>query len=141
LMDADDSWRLVDASDGNRGKQECGLSSSYTMTRDVPGSIAPNQPVRLRFRVRDGSGQPVVLEPYLGMRGHLALRRDDGTVFTHLHPGGSASMAAMQLSVLRSEGKLPLTAAFGKNDPICQLPLMTSGEQEWLRGASPDTSS
>ena len=83
-----------------------------------------------------------MLEPYLGMRGHLALRREDGSVFTHLHPGGSASMAAMQLSVLRSEGKAKLDAAFGKNDPYCQLPPMTAGEQEWLRGnASTDISS
>ena len=84
--------------------------------------------------MRDANGQPAVLQPYLGMRGHLALRRDDGSVFTHLHPGGSASMAAMELSVLRSEGKLPLTAAFGADDPICRLPAMAPGEQLWLGG-------
>ena len=100
-----------------------------------------NHPVRLLFTVLDTQNQPVILEPYLGMRGHLALRREDGAVFTHLHPGGSASMAAMQLSVLRTEGKLPLQAAFGADDPVCQLPAMTPGEQEWLRGASTDTSS
>ena len=51
-------------------------------------------------------------------------------------------MAAMQLSVLRSEGKLPLKVEPGANDPICQLPPMTEGEQEWLRGsASTDASS
>src|SRR5262249_48290588 len=74
------------------------------------------------------------LEPYLGMRGHLALRRDDGSVFTHLHPGGSASMAAMQLAVFRIEGKLPLKAAFGADDPICEIPAVTAREQAWLDG-------
>jgi len=75
------------------------------------------------------------------MRGHLALRRDDGAVFTHLHPGGSASMASMQLSVLRTEGKLPLLAAFGADDPICQLPAASLGESEWLQGrVEPDAS-
>ena len=112
------------------------------MTWSCPEPAVPDRPVRLLFTVRDAQDQPVMLEPYLGMRGHLVLRREDGSVFTHLHPGGSASMAAMQLSVLRSEGKLPLNAAFGQDDPICQLPLMAAGEQEWLRGsASTDTSS
>ena len=50
-------------------------------------------------------------------------------------------MAAMLLSELRFEGKLPLKAAFGENDPLCQLPAMGPGEQPWLRGiASSDTS-
>ena len=106
------------------------------MTWLAPDRIVANQPVALRFTVRDADGRRVAPEPYLGMRGHLALRRDDGSVFTHLHPGGSASMAAMQLSVLRAEGKVPLTAAFGKNDPLCQLPAASPGEQAWLNGST-----
>jgi hypothetical protein len=104
------------------------------MTRLAPERIAPNEPVSLRFTVRDTAGQSVLFEPYLGMKGHLTLRRDDGSVFTHLHPGGSASMAAMQLSVLRTEGKLPLTAAFGSEDPYCQLPAASARDQQWLNG-------
>ena len=49
-------------------------------------------------------------------------------------------MAAMQLSVLRTEGKLPLTAAFGEDDPRCQLPALSPVEQEWLQGASAEAS-
>jgi hypothetical protein len=50
-------------------------------------------------------------------------------------------MAAMLLSELRYEGKIPLKAAFGEDDPLCQLPAMGSGEQPWLRGiGSSDTS-
>src|SRR5262249_30302149 len=93
-----------------------------------------NQQISLKFAVLDSNSQPVDVEPYLGMRGHLALRREDGAVFTHLHPGGSASMAAMQLSVLRADGKLPLTAAFGGDDPLCQLPMPLAGELAWLAG-------
>ena len=70
------------------------------------------------------------------MRGHLVLARDNGSVFTHLHPGGTASMAAMQLSTLRAEGKLPLRAAFGEAEPICRLPDNPPGEQPWLSGNS-----
>jgi hypothetical protein len=139
--DPDDSWRIAKTFDAGRQDLESPLAEDYTMTWLGHPPLAPNQPVSLRFAVRDASGRPVLLEPYLGMRGHLALRRDDGSVFTHLHPGGTAAMAAMQLAVLRAEGKLPLEAAFGADDPICQLPPASPGEQAWLRGnASADLS-
>src|SRR5205085_10392759 len=125
LFDSDDSWKITSPSEGS--SRQCRLGTNYTMTWSCPEPAVPNRPVRLLFTVRDAQDEPVMLEPYLGMRGHLALRREDGSVFTHLHPGGSASMAAMQLSVLRSEGKAKLDAAFGKNDPYCQLPPMSSG--------------
>ena len=32
----------------------------------------------------------------MGMLGHVAVTNDDGSVFAHLHPSGSISMAAMQ---------------------------------------------
>jgi hypothetical protein len=140
--DADDSWLSDGPSEANQSKRECRLGSEYTMAWSAPDRAAANQPIRLSFTVRDASGRPAVLQPYLGMRGHLALRREDGAVFTHLHPGGSASMASMELSMLRSEGKLPLTAAFGADDPICQLPAIAPGEQIWLGGnLTSDTSS
>jgi len=31
------------------------------------------------------------------MLGHAVIRRDDGSVFTHLHPAGTISMAAQQI--------------------------------------------
>src|SRR5262249_35401787 len=110
-LDQDDSWRVASDMGTCRG-DEYRLSPALTMRWIGPERILVNQPVTLQFRIRDASGQPAALEPYLGMRGHLALRREDGSVFTHLHPGGSASMAAMQLAVYRIEGKLPLKAAF-----------------------------
>jgi len=133
--DPDDSWR-VNPGAANSANPQCRLSPECTMTWLLPGPLVVNQSVNLRFKVRGPDDQPVALEPYLGMRGHLALRRDDGAVFTHLHPGGSASMAAMQLAVLRAEGKAPLFAAFGANDPFCQLPAPDPGETAWLRGSS-----
>lgn len=134
--DPDDSWRIGPATGDKPARNVSRLPAGHTMTWTPPERMVQNQPERLRFAVRDAEGLPVSLEPYLGMRGHLALRRDDGTVFTHLHPGGSASMAAMQLSVLRADGKLPLNAAFGGDDPICQLPAPTAGEQGWLGGTA-----
>jgi hypothetical protein len=50
----------------------------------------------LRFAVRDGAGANVDVEPYMGMAAHLLVASLDGSVFAHLHPSGSISMAAMQ---------------------------------------------
>lgn len=50
----------------------------------------------LRFVVRDGSGAPATVEPYMGMAAHVVIASRDGSVFAHLHPSGSISMAALQ---------------------------------------------
>ena len=51
----------------------------------------------LSFVVRDPSGDPAVLEPYMGMISHAALTRDDGSVFVHLHPAGTISMGSLSV--------------------------------------------
>ncbi len=132
--DEDDSLRVAPAFAISSATRECRLAPDLAMTWLAPERVVQNQPIQLRFAVSDANRRSVSLEPYLGMRGHLALRKDDGSVFTHLHPGGTASMAAMQLSTLRTEGKLPLKAAFRAEEPICELPALGPGEQEWLRG-------
>ena len=50
----------------------------------------------LTFVASDADGSPVPLEPYMGMLGHAAVTNVDGSVFAHLHPAGSISMAALQ---------------------------------------------
>jgi hypothetical protein len=50
----------------------------------------------LRFRVQNAAGAGVSVEPYMGMAAHLVVVSRDGSVFAHLHPSGSISMAAMQ---------------------------------------------
>ena len=50
----------------------------------------------LRFEVRDATGAAIDVEPYMGMAAHLLIASRDGSVFAHLHPSGSISMAAMQ---------------------------------------------
>jgi hypothetical protein len=130
---ADDSWRVA-AELGACQARDCRLSAGWVMTSLIPERILANQPVTLHFTVHDADSRAAALEPYLGMRGHLALRRNDGSVFTHLHPGGSASMAAMQLAVYRIEGKLPLKAAYGADEPLCQLPAATEQDQRWIGG-------
>ena len=50
----------------------------------------------LRFSVQDATGAVLNVEPYMGMAAHLVVASVDGSVFAHLHPSGSISMAAMQ---------------------------------------------
>ena len=52
-----------------------------------------------KFKVEDRDGNPAKdLQPYMGMAGHAEFVSSDRTVFAHIHPAGSASMAALELA-------------------------------------------
>lgn len=72
------------------------LRSSVALTAGVE---AP-----LTFSITDKSGRPVSLEPYIGMAGHAVVARDDGSVFVHLHPSGTISMASQMAITMRNPG-------------------------------------
>jgi hypothetical protein len=53
----------------------------------------------LRFRVLDGQGKPAAdMQPYMGMAAHAVVIRSDASVFAHVHPAGSISMASFDLA-------------------------------------------
>jgi hypothetical protein len=61
--------------------------------------LVANTAMVFKFKVEDGDGNPAKdMEPYMGMAGHAEFVSRDMTVFAHIHPAGSASMAALDLA-------------------------------------------
>jgi hypothetical protein len=65
----------------------------------APGALKANVPSEFKFSVQDKDGKPAHdLQPYMGMAGHAEFVRSDFSVFAHIHPAGSVSMAALELA-------------------------------------------
>jgi hypothetical protein len=110
--DPDDSWTVRAATPGALSVP---LGDGTTMRWERGAAAAPIRagvPAPLRFTVRDSAGAIVPVQDYMGMRAHAVIMRDDGSVFIHLHPNGTASMAAQQAFELRERGdSIPGTLA------------------------------
>ncbi|MVM29450.1 hypothetical protein GO755_05360 [Spirosoma sp. HMF4905] len=111
--DIDDSWLLtepmgVKASAVNIPHLDndmivCGKPGASSKLADGSTMIWMDKPSQileagklysLKFAVADAQGKATALEPYLGMGGHAVILRSDGSVYIHLHPVGTYSMAA-----------------------------------------------
>ena len=75
------------------------LPDGYTMVWDKPATLTATTAYNLHFRLLGPDGKPATgMQPYMGMTGHAAFVKDDGTVFAHTHPEGSAAMAALDIA-------------------------------------------
>jgi TRAP-type C4-dicarboxylate transport system permease small subunit len=75
------------------------LPDGYVMVWDRPSTLTANAGYAFRFRLLDAQGKPAAdMQPYMGMAGHAAFVKTDGTVFAHTHPEGSAAMSALMLA-------------------------------------------
>lgn len=125
--DSDDSWFMAAAvPEAHTAVFTFRDGSTLTWERG-PNPLRQQEERELTFVAREADGSAMPLEPYMGMPGHVAVTRDDGTVFVHLHPSGSISMAALQkfqgdaratpgsdvhTSHARNEGRLEIPYAF-----------------------------
>ncbi len=120
--DPDDAW-----SEGFEGSGDVRrLGDGSTMTWDRGRApIVVDQEAPLRFTVTDPAGRPAVLEPFMGMAGHLMLTRDDGAVFVHIHPAGTVSLAAAETFALREPGDT-IRGRLG-----ARITALEKGRREW----------
>ncbi|MBZ5602661.1 MAG: hypothetical protein LAO79_10180 [Acidobacteriia bacterium] len=81
---------------GVRGESPDGAHIEWV--RDA-SPIKSRQASIFKFRLVDKNGKPVEDEElYMGMLGHAAFVKNDGSVFAHVHPSGSVPMAALALA-------------------------------------------
>jgi hypothetical protein len=89
------------------------------------GPLAANAAMVFKFKVEDKDGNPAKdLEPYMGMAGHAEFVSSDMSVFAHIHPAGSASMAALELANGVPNGNEAITGDHAMPDgmPASELP-------------------
>ena len=77
--------------------------SSIVWEADSKKSLMAGQIYDLKFSVVASDGKEAVLQPYLGMMGHIAVVKTDGSVYIHLHPTGTVSSTSVDVMQKRIE--------------------------------------
>lgn len=97
-LDRDDSWLAAGPAVPGRVAE---VGDGLRMVFAHAGRLAAGREVALRFFLTAEDGATLPLQLYMGMNGHCVVRRRDGSVFTHLHPSGTVSMAASEIAETR----------------------------------------
>jgi len=77
------------------------LEDGYRMVweHEKTKPISAKEVMLYSFSILGPDGKPVTdLEPYMGMGGHAEFIKLDGSVFAHIHPSGSVSMASVAVA-------------------------------------------
>ncbi len=115
----------------NTPEQRFRLSDGYTMVWRQPPALIPKAPVDFRFSLLDPQGKPAGdMALYMGMLGHAAFVKTDGSVFAHIHPTGTVSMAAFMMANPQAQS----AATSGGGMAMSNMPGMVMNE-----GALPNT--
>jgi hypothetical protein len=113
LSGDDSAWsgRVLDAGASEKESIAAQLGDGGSLVWERPsGAIAANTALDLKFKVLDKDGKPAKdVEPYMGMAGHAEIVSSDFSVFAHIHPAGSVSMAALELANAAPENKVVIT--------------------------------
>jgi hypothetical protein len=81
------------------GEQRFRLPDGYAMVWNRPDTLTAKSPAEFRFKLIDPEGNPPQdMALYMGMLGHAAFVKTDGTAFAHIHPTGTVSMAAFMMA-------------------------------------------
>jgi hypothetical protein len=109
--DADDAWYAGDATPDRHIRLADGAVMQIALgtgdtggTGGTEGTIRAGEETSIRVAVRDSAGRPAQLQPYLGMAAHGVVTRLDGSVYIHLHPMGTVTMAAQDAFLARDRG-------------------------------------
>lgn len=122
VPDPDDSFIDSGIMGGLSGGTDSELGDSRVMHWDFEGKPVSGRETTLRFKVLQPDGSLAKLEAYMGMLGHAAVLREDGAVFTHLHPAGSLSVAAQQVFQIRAGEKPSRRITPEMMEKLCQPP-------------------
>lgn len=124
---------------GSPGTKTKFKDGSYAVWEGNSGKpLEAGVPYQLNFELFNPNGVPLLPELYLGMPGHVAIVRSDGSVYIHLHPTGTYAMAAEKTLKNRIADT---TAAYKRPSPIAfrdsvdrylaNLKSMSSAEREF----------
>jgi hypothetical protein len=105
--DPDDSWHVnvpqpnssppPSSRNQRAGARVSDLAENCTLVFENAAEVESGRECSMRFVVLANDGREAALQPYMGMLGHAVVRKDDGSVFAHLHPAGSFSMASQEV--------------------------------------------
>jgi hypothetical protein len=84
--------------------QRFSLPDRYTMVWNNPATQPAKTPQVFEFSLLGADDKPATdTALYMGMPGHAAFVKDDGTVFAHVHPSGTVSMAALMMAAAQNQ--------------------------------------
>lgn len=131
LAGDDSSWSGALASAPTGDSTVAPLADGGHMVwRRTADALKSNVPMNFAFRVEDKNGQPAKdLETYMGMAGHAEFVNADMSVFAHVHPAGSVSMAAVEMARTTSgelQAGLPMGMPISMAMPGASLPAEVS---------------